>query len=256
MRYYMALRPADIQSSILHPLVAANNFEIKPTLVTMIQNNALFHCLESELPREHVQRFLELAGSLKINGVSAEALQLRLFPYSLVGKALRWLNNRPPWSITSWEYLLNKFMTLYCPPSKTTEWRKKITHFEQKEDETLSDASERYFDYFLQCPHHGIEEQFRIETFYGGLIQEDKILIDSLCQWTLMNMALPQVTELLEDMAFRGYDWGLSRSGRRNNDRGVRSVGANAPLEAKFDKLIEVLLEDKRQGKRPVMSCN
>ncbi|CAL1394567.1 unnamed protein product [Linum trigynum] len=147
-------------------------------------------------------------------------------------------------------------MARYCPPSKTAEWKKKITHFEQEEGESLRDAWERYSDYFLQCPHHGFEEQFQIETFYGGLMQEDKILIDSLCQGKLMNLAPPQITEILEDMALRGYDWGLTRSGRRSNERGVRSVGASAPLEAKLDKLIEVMLEDKRQGKRPVMSCD
>ncbi|CAL1406415.1 unnamed protein product [Linum trigynum] len=93
MGYYMASRTADIQSPILHPPVAANNFEIKSPLVTMMQNNAFFHGHISESSREHVQRFLELAGSLKINGVSGEALQLRLFPYSLSEKALRWLKN-------------------------------------------------------------------------------------------------------------------------------------------------------------------
>ncbi|CAL1388477.1 unnamed protein product [Linum trigynum] len=149
MGYYMAPLPVDIQSPILHPPVAANNFEIKPALVTMIQNNALFHGHSTESPREHVQRFLELVGSLKINGMSAEASQLRLFPYSLSRKALRWLNNRPPRSITSWDDLLNNFMTRYCPTSKMAEWRKKITHFEQEEDETLRDAWERYSDYFL-----------------------------------------------------------------------------------------------------------
>ncbi|CAL1411279.1 unnamed protein product [Linum trigynum] len=166
------------------------------------------------------------------------------------------LNNLPPRSISSWDDLLNKFMTRYYPPSKTVEWRKKITHFKQEEDETLSDAWERFSDYFLQCPHHGFEEQFRIETFYGSLIKEDMILIDSLCQGKLMNMTPPQVTKLLEDMALKGYDWGLTRSERKSNDRGVRSVGASAPLEAKLDKLIEVILEDKKQGKRPVMSCD
>ncbi|CAL1360277.1 unnamed protein product [Linum trigynum] len=119
MGYYMAPRLAYIQSSILHPPVAAYNFEIKPAIVTMIHNNALFHGLQSESPREHMQRFLELTGSLNINGMPAEALQLRLFLYSLAGKALRRLNNRPPRSITSWDDLLNKFMSLYCPPSKT-----------------------------------------------------------------------------------------------------------------------------------------
>ncbi|CAL1394168.1 unnamed protein product [Linum trigynum] len=134
MGYYMAPRAADIQSPILHPSVPAKNYEIKPALVTIVQNNAYFHGLANESPREHVQRFLELARSLKINGVPEEALRLRLFPYSLEGKALRWLNNRPALSIISWDDLLNKFMTRYCPPSMTPEWRKKITHFELEED--------------------------------------------------------------------------------------------------------------------------
>ncbi|CAL1379652.1 unnamed protein product [Linum trigynum] len=111
MGYYMAPWAAEIQSPILHPLVADNNFEIKPALVKMIQNNALFHGLANESPREHIQRFLELAGILKINGVPKEALKLRLLPYSLAGKALRWFNNSLARSITSWYDLLNKFIT-------------------------------------------------------------------------------------------------------------------------------------------------
>ncbi|CAL1389515.1 unnamed protein product [Linum trigynum] len=69
-------------------------------------------------------------------------------------------------------------------------------------------------------------------------------------------MTPPQVIELLKYMAFKGYNWGLKRSIKRSNDRGVRSVGASAPLEAKLDKLIEIILEDKKQGKRAVMSCD
>ncbi|CAL1407733.1 unnamed protein product [Linum trigynum] len=57
-------------------------------------------------------------------------------------------------------------------------------------------------------------------------------------------------------MDLKEYYWGLTRSGKRSNERGVRSVGASAPLEAKLDKLIEVILEDKKQGKRAVVSCD
>ncbi|CAL1403209.1 unnamed protein product [Linum trigynum] len=116
MGYYMAPQAADIQSPILHPPVAANNFEIKPSLVTMIQQNAYFHRLAHESPREHVRRFHDLAGSLKINGIPEEAFLLKLFPYSLVGKALRWLNNRPPLSITSWDDLLiTSYLHMFAP---------------------------------------------------------------------------------------------------------------------------------------------
>ncbi|CAL1378554.1 unnamed protein product [Linum trigynum] len=191
MGYYMAPRVADIQPTILHPLVAANNFEIKLRLVTMMKNNEQFHCLKDNSVREHIQRFIELAECLKINGVPEEALKLRLFHYSLAGNALRWLNNRPLFSITLWDDLLNKFMTRYCPPFKMAEWCKKITHFVQETDETLSDAWERFSNYFLQCPHHDFEEQFWNETFCGGLLRDNKILIDSLCQGKLMNMTTP-----------------------------------------------------------------
>ncbi|CAL1411017.1 unnamed protein product [Linum trigynum] len=152
--------------------------------------------------------------------------------------------------------MLSKFMIEYRPPSKTTEWRKKITHFEQEEDDTLRDSWERYSDYFLQCPHHGFEEQFQIETFYDSLHQDDKILIGSLCQGKLMNMTTTHVTKLLEDMESIGYDWGLTRSGKRSTTRGVKSVGVSPPLEAKIDRLIEALLEDKKHGKRVVMACD
>ncbi|CAL1382146.1 unnamed protein product [Linum trigynum] len=69
MGYYMDPRPTNIQLAIRHPPVAANNFEIKHTLVTMIQNSALFHGLSNESLMEHVQHFIVLAWSLKINGV-------------------------------------------------------------------------------------------------------------------------------------------------------------------------------------------
>ncbi|CAL1372021.1 unnamed protein product [Linum trigynum] len=55
MGYYMAPRAADIQPTIMHPPMAANNFEIKLSLVTVIQNNIQFHGLKDESPREHIQ---------------------------------------------------------------------------------------------------------------------------------------------------------------------------------------------------------
>ncbi|CAL1388851.1 unnamed protein product [Linum trigynum] len=80
MGYYIAPMAADIQPDIRHLPMAANNFEIKPTLITIIQNNSLFHGLSNESPREHIQKFIELAGSLKINGVIEDDLKSRLFP--------------------------------------------------------------------------------------------------------------------------------------------------------------------------------
>ncbi|CAL1401590.1 unnamed protein product [Linum trigynum] len=72
----------------------------RPSL-TMIQNNVKFQGLKDKSPREHIQRFVEIAGSLKINGVPEEALNLRLFPYYTAGNELKWLNNITALSINS-----------------------------------------------------------------------------------------------------------------------------------------------------------
>ncbi|CAL1388819.1 unnamed protein product [Linum trigynum] len=57
-------------------------------------------------------------------------------------------------------------------------------------------------------------------------------------------------------METKGYDWGLTRSSGSNIERGVRSVEASPPLAAKIDCLLDTLLEDKNQGKKPLMACD
>ncbi|CAL1389963.1 unnamed protein product [Linum trigynum] len=67
--------------------------------------NCTLRLCEREL-REAKERLVvraqpEVDRWLQMNGVPQEALRLRLFPYSLSGKARSWLNNRPPFSNTS-----------------------------------------------------------------------------------------------------------------------------------------------------------
>ncbi|CAL1379658.1 unnamed protein product [Linum trigynum] len=72
-------------------------------------------------------------------------------------------------------------------------------------------------------------------------------------QRKLMNMTQPLVIKFLKDMALKGYDWGLTRGRKRSTEKGVQSVGTSSPLEAKLDKLIEVIIEGKKQGKEPLV---
>jgi hypothetical protein len=49
-----------------------------------------FYGLPSEDANAHLQHFLELCDTIVIKGVAPEAIRLRLFPFSLVGKAKQW----------------------------------------------------------------------------------------------------------------------------------------------------------------------
>ncbi|KAL0646260.1 hypothetical protein Bca4012_044551 [Brassica carinata] len=71
------------------PPVANNNFEIKSSLINMIENNK-YHGLALEDPLDHLDRFDKYCGLSKTNGVSEDAFKLRLFPFSLGDKAHTW----------------------------------------------------------------------------------------------------------------------------------------------------------------------
>ena len=58
----------DDYSAVRQPAIEANNFELKPTLITMVQHNQ-FTGLPSEDPNEHMGRFLRMANIVKLNEV-------------------------------------------------------------------------------------------------------------------------------------------------------------------------------------------
>jgi len=106
-----------------------------------------------EDPNLHLLVFLEVCDTLKINGVSTDAIRLRLFPFSLRDKARAWFHSLPLGSITTWDELTKVFLAKFFPPSKTASLRNQITSFTQREDETLYEAWEWFKELLRLCPH-------------------------------------------------------------------------------------------------------
>ena len=69
-------------STVRHPPIKANNFELKPALITMVQQSQ-FTRHPSEDPNEHLGRFLRMANLVKMNGVNPNVIKLQFFPFSL-----------------------------------------------------------------------------------------------------------------------------------------------------------------------------
>ena len=62
----------------------------------MIQSSVQFGGLANDDPNLHIANFLEIFYTFKHNGVTDDAIRLRLFPFSLNNKANAWLISLPP----------------------------------------------------------------------------------------------------------------------------------------------------------------
>ena len=81
-------------SAVRQPAIEANNFELKPSLITMVQKHQ-FTGHPSEDPNEHMVRFMRMASTFKLNRVRPEMIKLRLFPFSLRDVAATWFESLP-----------------------------------------------------------------------------------------------------------------------------------------------------------------
>ena len=105
-------------SAIRQPTVDANNFELKPALITMVHQHQ-FTSHPTENLNEHLSRFLKMANTVKLNGVRPEVIKLHLFPFSLRDIAATWYESLPYGSVDTWEELVEAYLGRFFPPSLT-----------------------------------------------------------------------------------------------------------------------------------------
>ena len=78
----------------------------------------------------HLQIFLEIGSTIHINGVDKDVILLRLFPFSLEGKARKWVYIHQD-NINNWVNFSNAFLSKFFPIGKTTALRGNIISFQQ-----------------------------------------------------------------------------------------------------------------------------
>ncbi|KAF7814830.1 uncharacterized protein G2W53_028799 [Senna tora] len=200
-----------LQHSIRRPSIQANNFEIKPATIQLLQANGQFGGSPIEDPNNHILNLLEICDTFKHNGVFDDAIRLRLFPFSLRDKAKVWLQSLPEGSITTWEELAQQFLTKYFPPGKTAKMRNDITSFVLLDNESLYEAWERFKELLRKCPHHGLPKWLQVQTFYNGLSSEIRTSIDAAAGGALMSKPIDAAYTLLETMLSNNHQWHSDR---------------------------------------------
>ncbi|GKD85849.1 hypothetical protein Tco_1357003, partial [Tanacetum coccineum] len=63
--------------------IQATTSGLKNDMIQQVQNSCQFHRLPGEYANKHLDKFLHVTQSIKVNGVTDDALRLYLFPHSL-----------------------------------------------------------------------------------------------------------------------------------------------------------------------------
>ena len=112
----------------------------------------------------HLQQFLELCSTFVVKGVSQDAIRLRLFLFSLLGRAKQWFYaNRS--SVNTWDNCTKAFLAKFPSMDKTNALHGRISSFQQASNETIPEAWKRLQEYILVCLHHGMDNWLIIQSF-------------------------------------------------------------------------------------------
>ncbi|GJS11602.1 reverse transcriptase domain-containing protein [Tanacetum coccineum] len=194
--------------AIVIPTILAKKIKLKVGLLQLVTSSQ-FHGFERDDPHAHICWFNKITSTLKYKNVPHDAIKLMLFPFSLEGAARIWLEKEPPRSILTCEDLVSKFVNYFFPHSRTTNLKNDITNFQQKFEETFSEAWDRFKELLRKCPHHNtggntyetvlprdaltiIENKSKVRT------SRNKPIVSKVSTTTSSSSPSPDVTALTE----------------------------------------------------------
>lgn len=180
------------------PDVTAAHYEIKPST---IQSLPSFLGLSTENPYDFLGEFLAICSTIKLSVFTEDALRMRLFPFSLKERAKHWFHSLAPNSITSWAQLQQEFLKKYFPIGKTNDIRRAITSISQNEGEQLYETWEILKDLLRSCPHHAVPKWQLVQSFYEGLTEPNRQMVDASCGGTFMMKSEDEAWTLFENLS-------------------------------------------------------
>nr|GEV29912.1 reverse transcriptase domain-containing protein [Tanacetum cinerariifolium] len=93
--------------------IQATNFGLKNDIIQQVQNSCQCLGLSGDDANKHLDKFLHVTQSIKVNGVIDDALRLYLFPHSLTHHATAWFDHLPRNSINTFKKMAKMFLGKY-----------------------------------------------------------------------------------------------------------------------------------------------
>jgi hypothetical protein len=131
-----------ICTPIVPPAPEAIFYEIKPALLNLVMKEQ-FSGVSTNDAAAHLNNFFVLCEMQKYKDVDGDIIKLKLFSFSLRGRAKDWLLSLPRNSIGSWVKCNDAFIGKYYPPAKIIALQSDIMKFRQFDNEHVAQAWER-----------------------------------------------------------------------------------------------------------------
>nr|GEZ20744.1 reverse transcriptase domain-containing protein [Tanacetum cinerariifolium] len=175
-----------------------------------------------------------------------------LFPFSLKGAALIWLEKEAPRSILTWDDLVSKFINQFFPPLKTTNLHNEITRFQQRFDKSFYEAWERFNDLLRACPHHGFSELHQLDTFYNALNVNDQDSLNSATGGNFFDKMPRECLKIIKSKSKVRQTRAKAVVAKVNTNSSTPAVSSEV-FELK-DMVRALLLDKKNQSSAPASS--
>nr|GEX69347.1 hypothetical protein [Tanacetum cinerariifolium] len=205
------------EDAIVVPSINANNFELKQTLINLVQTNQF---IGRQDPHNHLRFFNKVTSTFRHPEVPNTTIK---------------------------EDLVSKFINQFFPPSKTTYLRNEITNFLPKPNETFNEARERFKDFLRQCPHYSFSELHQLDTFYNALNPNDQDALDSAVGGNFLDK-IPR--ECLSIIKKDKLDIHMNRFKKSLNDMKASFVTPTASIKAVEEQFQTAAVGNFIQGNR------
>nr|GEW17557.1 reverse transcriptase domain-containing protein [Tanacetum cinerariifolium] len=203
------------EDAVVIPEIAATNFELKHGLINLLQNKQFFGH-EKEDPHAHLRYFNKITSTMRVSNVPNSTIKLMLFLFSI------------------------------------TNLRNEITRFQQRFDESFSEAWDRFNDLLRACPHHGFSELHQLDTLYNPLNVNDQDSLNSAAGGNFLDKMPADCLKIIESKS-KVHQTRAKAVVAKVNSNSSTLVVLSDVAELK-DMVRALLLEKKNQYSAPTPS--
>nr|GFA66954.1 reverse transcriptase domain-containing protein [Tanacetum cinerariifolium] len=127
--------------------------------------------------------------------------------------------------------------------SKTKNLRNEIMRFQQRFDESFSEAWDRSNDLLRACPHHGFSELHQLDTFYNALNVNDQDSLNSAAGGNFLDKMPSDCLKIIESKSKVRQSRAKAVVAKVNSNSSTPAISSDV---AELKDMVRALLLDKK----------